>query len=152
MSDLLELTASPGSVILNIKEILAQIAKEYSETIDPTQREVLLNLHHTSLNIVQSTISPEELQEFLDARSRHYRTLLISETVDAEGNASASELVRVTAREISAGRMDENDELRVLALKGAEAEHEANQSEASDTKSQGPVSLWRRILSARRGR
>ncbi|HUO44162.1 MAG TPA: hypothetical protein VMT94_04515 [Burkholderiales bacterium] len=148
MSDLLELTSSPGSVVLNIEEILAQIAKEYSETIDPIQREALLNLHHTSLNIVQSTVSPEHLQEFLDARSKHYRGLLVSETVDAEGTTSPSELVRVTAREISAGRMNENDELRVLALTFAAAKHEANQSAAMDIKSERHFSLWRRILSA----
>jgi len=152
MSNLLELTSSPGSVILHIEEILAQIAKEYSETTDPVQRDSLLKLHHASLNIVQARVSPEDLEVFLDARSKHYRGLLIRETVDDEGNADAEALVRVTAREIAAWRMSEDDELRQLALQGAEGQPTASQSGLAPTRTSKPVSLWHRLLSALTGR
>ena len=152
MSDLLKLTASPASTILHIEEILAQIAKEYSGTTDPVKRDSLLKLHYASLNMVQAGIPPEDLEGFLEARSRHYRGLLISETVDAEGNADAEALVRVTAREIAAGRMDENDTLRELALTGAEAERAARKADGSPTKAQNPVDLWHRIRSMLTGR
>lgn len=152
MSNLLELTSSPGSVILHIEEILAQIAKEYSETTDPVKRNSLLNLHQASLNIVQARVAPEDLESFLENRSRHYWALLASETVDDEGLADAEELERVTAREIAAGRMSEDDKLRQLALQGAEAECAARQSDAPPTKAPNPVSLWHRFLSALTGR
>jgi len=152
MSDLLELTSSPGSVILHIEEILAQIAKEYSETTDLVKRDSLLNLHHASLNIVQAGVPPDDLERFLEARARHYRGLLIWETVDGEGNANAEALERVTAREIAAGRMSEDDKLRHLALQGAEAECAARQSDALPSRASKPVGLWRRLLSALTGR
>ena len=152
MSNLLELTSSPGSVILHIEEILAQITKEYSTTTDPVKRDSLLNLHQASLNIVQAGVPPENLEKFLEARSQHYRGPLISEAVDDEGNADVEALGRVTAREIAAGRMSEDDKLRELALICALAGCAAQQSDAPPTRSYQSASLWHRLLSALTGR
>jgi hypothetical protein len=148
MSNLLDLTSSHGSIILNIQEILAQIAEEYAETTDPGQREALLNLHHSSLNIVQAQLQPQELQAFLVNRSKHYRLLLAREVTDSEGLADSEALERVTAREIAAGRMTEGDPLRRMALEGAAAERAAQEEDLARARIARPSGFWQRVRSA----
>ena len=152
MSKLLELTSTPGSVVLNIQEILARIANEYAQTTDPVQREILLRLHYSSLNTVQAQVASRDLPEFLDARTKHYRTLLAREVVDSAGIADAEALERVTAREIAAGRMTEDDQFRRFALQGAVEERAAQDAELAQTRARRPVGLWQWLRSVFLGR
>jgi hypothetical protein len=60
---------------------------------------------------------PDDLAEFREARRQDYTLLLVKETT-VEGNVSPDLLDMVTAREVAAGRMSPDDEMRKLAISG----------------------------------
>lgn len=151
MSDLLELTSSPGSIILHIEEILQQIGKEFKETTDPHKRDSLLGLHHYCTNIcasyAKSRGSNKDSEELLEEISRSYWALLAWEAVDADGLVDPEQLEIVTGREISMGRMSKDNRLRKMAVEGAEAGRAAKRVDTAEEKPGATGTVWRRIIS-----
>lgn len=158
MSDLLELTSSPGSIILHIEEILRQIGKEFKETTDPYKRDSLLGLHHYCKNIcashAKSRGSQKDTEEIIEEISRHYWALLAWEAVDADGLVDPEQLEIVTGREISMGRMSKDDRLRRMAVEGAEAGRAVKRTETTEEVPGTIKKVWRNInsLFARKNR
>lgn len=87
------------------------------------QRIAYLKLYHAVMNAVeQQTILPAGLPEFRNARAQGYRLLLIQEAVGDDlgiGLMDPGKMLRITAREVRAGRLDAKDDLHKVALRGA---------------------------------
>lgn len=101
------------------QELREWIHAQYPLASTDEERSRLLNLHRELNDVLERQLTdPEDLERLREARSQDYRLLLISEVVDQAGNASPELLARVTEREVRAGRMAEDDELRTLGRIG----------------------------------
>lgn len=74
------------------------------------------------MDIAETTVVPENLQIIREARDKQYNSLILQECLVGE-NFCIETLYAVTSREISAGRMDESNRLRQVALDGTSAPH-----------------------------
>ena len=94
-----------------------RIHAEHERTTDFAERGNLVRLHAVLFDQVERGLQPEQLDGFRQARWQDYNLLLVREaTVD--GNVVPQMLDAVTQREVAAGRMAEDHELRVLAAQG----------------------------------
>ena len=82
----------------------------------------LLTLFTRVMDIVETTVVPENVQIIREARDKQYNSLILQECLVGE-NFCVETLYAVTSREISAGRMDESNRLRQVALDGTSAPH-----------------------------
>jgi hypothetical protein len=119
-------------------KIREEISDEY-EQASPADRVTLLNIYKVVMDGVERHIGLADLETFRTARRQDYKRLLISECIVGEGDVSPDALEAVTRREVVAGRMAPDDELRRLAILGPEG-LAAQQSQAPKTKG------WRRVL------
>lgn len=94
-----------------------RIHAEHERTTDFAERGNLVRLHAVLFDQVERGLPPEQLDGFRQARWQDYNLLLVREaTVD--GNVVPQKLDAVTQREVSAGRMADDHELRLLAAQG----------------------------------
>ena len=116
--DYLQAEAESGQT-LDFRAIRKEIHDASERTTDVGERVILLQIFHSVMDLVErsGSIAEEHLATFRDTRDKDYRLLLIREVLIGE-NASAELLNSVTQREVQAGRMPEQDELRQLAIKG----------------------------------
>jgi len=114
-----ELLDAPGAPFTNTEEILAQIRDEFGSAKTEEMRVILLGLFKTVMDIVERGTAPENLEQFKTSRRHFYNGLLISEAFVGEEDVSPEILDAVTQREVAAGRMAPDDELRELAQVGA---------------------------------
>jgi len=70
---------------------------------------------------VDRGLSGADLATFRTARKQDYNLMIVSECVDSAGNVLPDTLRAVTEREVKAGRMGHDSELRRLAVAGPEA-------------------------------
>jgi hypothetical protein len=101
-------------------EIRAEIHFEY-DYASPADRLTLLKIHASVMDAVERQLAPADLKTFRTARRLDYNLLLMSECVLGDGNVSFEALEVVTRREVKAGRMAPNDEMRRMALQGLSA-------------------------------
>lgn len=122
-----------GAPIKNWKEINAEICNEWSRTLAGNEIELnwpllsskrveLLTLFTSVMDIAETTVVPENVQIIREARDKQYNSLILQECLVGE-NFCIETLYAVTSREISAGRMDESNRLRQVALDGTSAPH-----------------------------
>lgn len=122
-----------GAPIKNWKEINAEICNEWSRTLAGNEIELnwpllsskrveLLTLFTSVMDIAETTVVPENEQIIREARDKQYNSLILQECLVGE-NFCVETLYAVTSREISAGRMDESNRLRQVALDGTSAPH-----------------------------
>ena len=104
---------------LDFRAVREQIHDAAEQTIDSSERVILLQVFHAVMDLVERSgnIAPEDMELFRDTRAKDYRLLLMREVLIGQ-NASVELLHAVTQREVLAGRMAEDDELRQLAVKG----------------------------------
>jgi hypothetical protein len=149
-----ELTERTVDAILNFQEIREEISKEFGQAKTAEYRAALLAMLKSTEDIVETTIAPENLEEFKRIRLLGYKTFIVQEALVGE-HVCAETLDEVTRREIAAGRMDPSDELRQIALKGMAAPYLSRaelleideKKRAADTlAATPPVSGWRRAL------
>ena len=153
-----ELTKRPADAIVNFKEIREEISKEFGQSKSAEYRAALLAMLKSTLDIVEKTIAPENLEEFKKIRLREYKTFIVQESLIGE-NVCVETLDEITRREIAAGRMSSSDELREVALKGMAEPHQSRaqlleieaQKHAASTPVSTPVSTpavsgWRRAI------
>ena len=113
------------------REMREWVHAQYPLATTDEQRSRLLDLHRELNDSMERQLTnPEALEQLREVRSKDYRLLLVSEVVDQEGNASPELLARVTEREVRAGRMAEDDELRVLARQGMQGAATNDQARA----------------------
>jgi len=113
------------------REMREWLHAQYPLATTDEQRSRLLDLHRELNDSMERQLTnPEALEQLREVRSKDYRLLLVSEVVDQEGNASPELLARVTEREVRAGRMAEDDELRVLARQGMQGAATNDQARA----------------------
>ena len=104
---------------LDFRAVREQIHDASEKTTDSGERVLLLQLFHSVMDLVERSgnIAPEDLPKFKDARAKDYKLLLTREVLIGQ-NVSVELLNAVTQREVQAGRMPEDDELRQLAING----------------------------------
>ena len=88
------------------------------------ERVTLLKLYNAVMDLVDrhlSASSASDVDVFRSARKQDYNAMIASECLDGEGNVMPEALRMVTLREVEAGRMSADDELRRLAIGGPEA-------------------------------
>lgn len=104
---------------LDFRAVREQIHDAAEQTIDSGERVILLQVFHAFMDLVERSgnIAPEDMELFRDTRAKDYRLLLMREVLIGQ-NVSVELLHAVTQREVQAGRMAEDDELRQLAVKG----------------------------------
>ena len=116
-----QLIDAPGAPVSNWHEIANEINKEFDHAT-PAQRIALLKLLHSTMDIVSHHVAPEDMEKFNEARQKQHRILVVQESVIGK-NVCVEVLDAVTQREVAAGRMAPNDELRKLAITGMAAPH-----------------------------
>jgi hypothetical protein len=104
---------------LDWRGIREEIHALYTE-VTTAERVTLLRIYTAVMDAVERQSfdgRPDELAKFRETRRQDYNLLLVVETT-VEGNVSPDLLDMVTAREVAAGRMSPNDEMRRLAVEG----------------------------------
>ena len=101
---------------LEWSKIRDEIAEEYSKASE-SDRVSLLELFNVIMDSVESNVSRPDLAGFRTARAQDYNRMLVSECLIDE-RVSPNALGRVTQREVAAGRMSPDHELRRLAVSG----------------------------------
>jgi hypothetical protein len=100
-------------------KIRDEIHDEYKQA-STADRVILLDIYKAMMDIVEPNIGPADLDAFRTARRQDYNLLLISECIVGGGDVSPEAIEAVTRREVAAGRMAADDELRRLAIIGPE--------------------------------
>ena len=117
-----QLLDAPGAPAVNWREIAEEINVEWEKAATTDQRVALLTVFKATMDIAETVIAPSSLDAFRDARRRHYKTFVLQECMVGT-NVCVETLDEVTRREIDAGRMAEDDELRNLAKTSMAAPH-----------------------------
>jgi len=94
------------------------IHREFEKAQTFEQRGVLLAIYHAMMNIVEKNlIAPSDVETFKKARDQDYCLFIAKESTQGE-NVNSEILEQVTRREVQAGRMSPDHQLRKLALIG----------------------------------
>jgi hypothetical protein len=117
-----QLLDTAGAPAVNWRKIAEEINVEWEKAATTDQRVALLTVFKATMDIAETVVAPGSLEAFRDARHRHYKTFVLQECMVGT-NVCAETLDEVTRREIDAGRMAEDDELRNLAKMSMAAPH-----------------------------
>jgi hypothetical protein len=112
----------------------ARVNEEFAAATTAEERNALLAARAVAMELVvrQLGLHGEDLEKFTDACELEYKRLIVQETL-VDGVVSYEEMLRVTDREIAAGRMSEDYALRVMAIE------ECPQSEHIDASNPGSL-------------
>jgi hypothetical protein len=112
----------------------ARVNEEFRAATTSEERSALLAARAVAMELVvrQLGLHGEDLEKFTDACELEYKRLIVQETL-VDGVLSYEEMLRVTDREIAAGRMSEDYALRAMAIE------ECPHSEHLDTSNPGNV-------------
>lgn len=151
---LLQLLNAPGAPLNNWREINKAICDEFSGATED-HRISLLGAFKSTMDIAETTITPESLDIFRNARDQQYKSMIYQEALVGE-NICMETLDAVTLREVAAGRMSPDYSCRKLAIQGMAEQHftraelmamvPAKQESVSTSKENAPKSIWRRAL------
>jgi hypothetical protein len=109
----------------NLRGCRDDIHHEFDKAKSSEERGLLLNVYHASMKIAQSWVAPQDLETFKTACAQDYALFLVKETRLPDGNIDFPLLERVTWREVEAGRMSPDHNLRKTALEACHALREA---------------------------
>jgi hypothetical protein len=108
---------------MNWPEFREAIHDAYGLAKSTDERVELLQLYKQLMDYVAGTqIAPSDLPQFNETRTKDYRLLLVQEGRVGD-NACVETLDEITRREIAAGRMAPDDELRQITVQGLAAPH-----------------------------
>jgi hypothetical protein len=121
----------PALLLLNLREIRDEIHNEHERAMSFGERGVLLAIYKSVMDYVEgaSNFEPGGLEKFKKTRRQDYCLFLIRECVQPDGNVDPVMMEAVTSREIEAGRMAPDDELRVRTLEALEELRELQNAE-----------------------
>src|SRR4051812_22117986 len=108
---LLELSENLSSAMLSWREIVKEINAGWARASTTEQRVSLLAMFKAMMDIAETTVAPDDLEKFKEARSKHYNTFIVEEALVGT-NVCMETLLAVTEREIAAGRMLPGHNLR----------------------------------------
>jgi hypothetical protein len=117
-----QLLDAPGAPAANWREIAEEVNAEWEKATTTDQRVALLVVFKATMDIAETVIAPGSLDAFKDARHQHYKAFVLQECMVGT-NVCVETLDEVTRREIDAGRMAEDNELRNLAKMSMAAPH-----------------------------
>jgi hypothetical protein len=122
LDELIKLVEQPGAVVPKEQcdAIIQEVNKQWDTADTEPKRAVLLQVLDATYNVLEATMSGEDIRGFAEYRDKLYKTLLLSEVMIGE-NVSTARLVAVTEREVASGRMKENHTLRQLAVTASAA-------------------------------
>lgn len=101
------------------KAIREEIHNEFDRANTADERAMLLAIYKAVMDAVERNIPKSDtvtLEQFRNTRLVDYRLLLTKEALVGE-NVCADTLYAITERELAAGRLSPDDELRLLAAK-----------------------------------
>lgn len=139
---------------LNWRQAREDIHTAAEQTLNTEERIKLLVMFKFVMDTVEEKagFAPEDLALFRDTRAKDYRSLLLKETLIGH-HFSADLGYAVTNREIEAGRLLPDDELRQVVLKGMEGPHmsvqelmEVERKRSGVEKALPPNSGWKRFF------
>lgn len=109
---------------LDWRSIRKEIHTISARKIEMEERIVLLQIFYLLMNLLEDNAKLEgaHLEALRDARRKDRNILLIREAMIGE-HASIEILDAITKREVQAGRMEESDELRQMAIEGMAEPH-----------------------------
>jgi hypothetical protein len=122
MEELLEMTENAGRALAHLPEIMQKISDEFTKADTVEKREALLQLRHTLLALVESTVAAESLDEFRAATAKQYSAYIVEECLVGQ-NICVDTLDAVTRREVAAGRMSPDHNLRKHAAEAVLEPH-----------------------------
>src|SRR6516225_2605791 len=117
-----DLQSLPERGPLDWRSIRKRIHDEFDAATTVAERELLLAIHKTTMDYAETTVREEDLPKFRELRRQDYAALLIKET-RVGVDISPEKALEVTAREIAAGRMTEDDELRKISVAACAGPH-----------------------------
>ena len=144
---LFQLLNAPGAPLVNWREINKEICNEFGRATTEDYRIALLEGFKSTMDIAETTVAPESLRVFQDARAKQYKLFIVEEALVGE-NVCVETLHAITQREIAAGRMLPDNELRKIAEMGMAAPHLSRAELMATAAGQAvkPPSAWQRVL------
>lgn len=137
-----------GAPSHNWQEIVREVNSEWSECVgDPNKefkRVALLAVFMNVMDAAETTIHPDGLDDFREARRKHYSSFIYQEATVAPDDIDPEKLYELTNREIAAGRLLPDSSLRRIA-------QQAIDEKCGNTRSPNPsvqknVGAFRRFL------
>lgn len=130
---------APGAPLVNWREIVAAIDAEFGNAKTVESRVALLAAFNVAMDGVEATPPRFNLETFRTVRLLQYDALLMREAMVDEGDSTET-LDRITKREIAAGRMSSDNQLRKIAEDGLK---QLRQVSTADAKRSDPwASAW----------
>src|ERR1700682_5691039 len=112
-----EIRNHPTPERVNVGEIVKRIHEEFDAEPDSEQRGMLLAVYTLMMDAQEQVLTGEDLTLLRNSRKKEYNLFLIKESV-VDNNVNPHLLKIATDREVKAGRMTEDHELRKLAVAG----------------------------------
>ena len=141
-----ELLDEPGAPVHNWRVIAKKINEEFGRAESEVHRAALLEMFKATMDVAEQSIQADDLEKFRTARLQHYRTFIVQECL-VGSNVCTESLFKVTTREVEAGRMAADDELRKTAEMAIVAPHHTR-AELLDMARGSPAtkaSFWSRM-------
>ena len=115
--------AAGGDPAINWRSLLEQLREEHHNAPSTEERVQLLEIRDTLMNLIEETDTPEDqIPAFRKFRLQEYHALVLREAVIGR-NVCIEMLDAITIREMAAGRMAPDDELRDLVKTGRAVPH-----------------------------
>jgi len=132
---------------INWRQLREEIYDEHERATTSEEREHSLAVFTALMDLVDRTdIARENLNQFRETRHKDYNLLIVRESLVGE-NVCTETLNAVTRREVAAGRMHSDHELRIAAINGMAAPHHTRaELEAIAAGKSEPLHGWRRLL------
>lgn len=102
----------------NWRDFRDEIAFLHEQATTEEEYVTLLEAHHNLVLVGQTTYDPETWARLRALAKGEYKLFLAIESTE-HGNINPVLLERVTRREVEAGRLDANDDARLMAVAGA---------------------------------
>jgi hypothetical protein len=107
--------------VIEWRQVREDIVEAHKNATTEAERVLLLGIHKVVMDAVErdeGAIIPGGMDDFRKAREQDYNLLLVSEAMIGRTDGIIDPVVmrRITNREVAAGRMSPDDEMRKLAL------------------------------------
>ena len=112
---MVEFPPSLADFMLSTGEAYECVTREFEKATTSTQRAHILEIYVMSMRLVINGVDPQQKEKMEKSFQESYYLFLVLEA--RKGDFVDPELMEmITAREVLAGRMDANDELRTMSV------------------------------------
>ena len=102
---------TPAEALAGWRQMRERIHDAFEQAKSAQQRAALLALHQSVMNLAEKAMDPKDLEKFREIRGHSYSLLVVRECLVGE-KVCPKTAAAVTAREVAAGRMAPNHDLR----------------------------------------